>query len=221
MPGGVSWLKDDLGCLQLECLELLISTQSPAASLSILMEMAQVQEQTSTVVQVLFQPLFAWHLLISHCSKWVTQPSSDSNSVSTASDMAKGMKTGRMGEASHFCDLLYLWSDFHIFIDHLVILFGDRAAQIFPHFPLSCQYSYYWFIDLFLDLGLLRMYALWLASSSLWTAYLSLKDVFWKTELLNFISQFIDFFLSVWYFLYLLKSFAYSKVIEMFTSLFL
>ena len=53
------------------------------ASPSILMEKEQVQKQTSPVVQVLFWPLFAWRLLISHWSKWNTQSSLDSASVST------------------------------------------------------------------------------------------------------------------------------------------
>lgn len=68
------------------------------------MDMAQVQKQTSPIVQVFFQPLFAWHLLISiGQSESHSLAQIQSQSV-LQSYTAKGMETG-MEEVNYFSDL--------------------------------------------------------------------------------------------------------------------
>lgn len=54
----------------------------------------------------------------------------------------------------HFPDYKICWTNFHVFTDHLYIMFYDISFQIFYPF-LSYLYSYYWVIKFFiLDVSL-------------------------------------------------------------------
>ena len=86
-----------------------------------------------------------------HWSKWVTQPSSDSESVSATKLHSKG-HGDRDGRSELFFRsiTLMMLSTFQMFIGHLGIFFCDVVTQGFPIFLLGCQSSY-WFIDLYIS----------------------------------------------------------------------
>lgn len=178
------------GVTHLSSTHLSVSIQQ--ASPKILMDMAQVQKQTSPIVQVLFKTLFAWHLLIFHWSKWVIQPCLDSESVSTTKLHGKGSRdmSGRSEPCLQCITLneVQYFSNSYWPLGYLILWHGCSSLSYFP-FGLSVLL---WCIDFYVSrYESYWIYALWICSSPLWTTYLSFNYVFWKIKLFNCNSQFI------------------------------